>query len=185
MKNKAYDLEFWRKPGESDAETRERVYQNLLSTKIYGGFSDLLSIFDCAAVAFWDCVKAVCYLFIGVPIAFITAPFYYGRAVIRRYLILLRIGAITWYGKRTEKVAPNKFKPYNIVYAKMCDNNGAYFIAEVKVINLDNEVQLSDNMYDFKINLDIIQPHFVSSSNMWETIEEAEQATGLEYKFKP
>lgn len=184
MKNKAYDLEFWRKPGESDAETRERVYRYLLSAKIYGGFSDLLSIFDCAAVAFWDTIKAISYLLIATPIAFFAAPFYYGRAFIRRYLILLRIGAITWYGKRTEKMAPNKFKPYDIVYAKMRDNDGVYFIAEVNVINLDNEVQFSDNMFDFKINLDTIRPHFVSSSNMWATIEEAEQATGLEYKFK-
>ena len=27
MKNKAYDIEFWRRPGETDAEVRERVYR--------------------------------------------------------------------------------------------------------------------------------------------------------------
>lgn len=116
MKNKQHDLEFWRKPGESDAETRERVYRWLKAAKMYGGFSDLLSIFDCAAVAFWDTIKAICYLLIATPIAFFSAPFYIGRAVIRRYLILLRIGAITWYGKRTEIVAPNKFKPQNSLF---------------------------------------------------------------------
>lgn len=100
MKNKAYDIEFWRKPGETDAETRERLYRQCKTDKMYFGFENLVTVFDEATNAFWDCVKAVAYLLIAVHIVFFAAPYYIGRAVIIRYLILKRIGVITWYGKR-------------------------------------------------------------------------------------
>ena len=100
MRNKQYDLEFWRKPGETDAETRERVYRGIKAAKIYDGHNQMIEIFDYAVGHFWKCALATIIFIIYIPVFFFTAPYHIGRAIILRYLILLRIGAITWYGKR-------------------------------------------------------------------------------------
>lgn len=102
MKNKQYDLEFWRKPGETDAETRERVYRDCKTAKMFYGFDTLIESFDAAVNAFWECVSNTFLFFLCLIGSFLAAPYHIGRAIILRYLILLRIGAITWYGKHIE-----------------------------------------------------------------------------------
>lgn len=116
MKNKAYDIEFWRKPGETDAEVRERVYRYFTEdgAKVYAeiGLTGLLRDLEDTIVGnFLDVLlNAICWFFEKAPQAIalvlcspfmiLSAPFYILRSIIRRYLILKRIGAIMWYGKR-------------------------------------------------------------------------------------
>lgn len=202
MKNKAYDLEFWRKPGESDAETRERVYKYFTEdgANVYAeiGLTGLLrdledtilgnildNILNAIGWFFEKAPQAIAFVLLS-PFMVLSAPFYIIRSMIRRYIILLRIGAITWYGKRTEKVAPNRFKPGDIIYAKICDNYevGFFLIAKVKVLGVDNNVQILDDVNSLGLRINSMETHLVNNWNMWATIEEAEQATGLEYKFK-
>ena len=183
MKNKAYDIEFWRKPGETDAETRERVYRQCKNLNVYNKYNGMIEIIEESFEHFWKWLLSTFIILIYIPIFVFTTPYHIGREVIIRYLILLRIGAITWYGKRTGKVSV-RFELYQVCYAKMRERNGNCFLAKVKIIETacGDNVQVLDD--DYNLDFDSISSHFVSYGNMWATIEEAERATGLEYKFK-
>ena len=116
MKNKAYDINSWRKLGETDAETRARIYKYFTEDGVRNyaeiGFAGLLCDLDGTIVGnfldavlnalgwFFEKAPETIVLILFSPFMILSAPFYVICSIIRRYLILLRIGAINWWGKR-------------------------------------------------------------------------------------